>query len=122
MKHSILSASPPGSASAEQDGANMRFDFVESTADLPELLEKARLLRDDLDCFFLIDQQSAKKNAVLTIEVSQMCPEDEDPECLPNNWEQIKHLCNLEAGQLLSRGRACTQFLHCALDGGRFCC
>ena len=83
---------------ADPDNWLPRIEFVKAAASLCELLEKVRNFRDDLPCFFIIDEQSIEKQAVLAVETNQMCPEDYDD--LPANWDGIKHLCNLESDQL----------------------
>jgi len=76
-----------------------RIEFVKSAASLGELLEKVRSFRDDLPCFFIIDEQSIEKQAILVVETDQVCLSD-DLATRPTNWEGIKHLCDLESEQI----------------------
>ena len=84
---------------ADPDNWRPRIEFVKSAASLCELLEKVRTFRDDLPCFFLIDEQSIEKQAILVVETVQMCPLDDDA-TRPTNWGGIKHLCDLEPDQV----------------------
>lgn len=62
-----------------------RIEFVKTEASLCELLEKVRKFRDDLPCFFIIDEQSVEKQAILAVETDQMCPIEHDAALLPTN-------------------------------------
>lgn len=83
----------------DPDNWRPRIEFVKSAASLCELLEQVRNFRDDLPRFFILDEQSIEKQAILVVETVQTCPLDDDA-TRPTNWDGIKHLCDLESDQV----------------------
>lgn len=56
---------------AECQHTGTAFVFLDTSAELSDILEAVRQSKHDLPCIFVINEQSASKNAVLAVETSQ---------------------------------------------------